>query len=315
MSPLSSENFVGADSRLESCGGCGVSLSSDTSPLLLPCLHSLCRSCMPNHGVAGCPVCAMLYSPDDVTPNPLFFDVSPMSPSQKCGGCDCSTVEGCCVECGEALCVECVSAHRRVRMTRDHTIHTQITTSGFAWKKYCPIHKDEPYKLYCLTCAQLTCRDCQLMLHRNHSFQFVGEVVSERRQKLEALVNRVKEQRAYTQRSLYDLEGRLLDLDDVLAAFKEDMKRALMEIRDMLIQAAMKLMADAKCARYPDLALAARKYLSAQPTSVDSKRLFSAASDVIDDKRNRILCEKAEMLLFVKMNFAFVKNKLLIPPQ
>ncbi|XP_042566538.1 uncharacterized protein LOC105906330 isoform X2 [Clupea harengus] len=188
----------------------------------------------------------MLYAPKNVTPNPLFCDVSSLSSSQKCGGCAAPAVEGWCVECGEALCVECVSAHRRVRMTRDHTIQTQITSSGFARKRYCSIHKDEPYKLFCLTCSKLTCRDCQLTLHRNHSFQFVAEVVSERRQRLEALVHKVKEQRAYTQRCLQDLEGRQLDLEDVLEGFKEDVKQALTEIRDLLVQSAMKIMSDAK---------------------------------------------------------------------
>ncbi len=48
------------------------------------------------------------------------------------------------------------------------------------------------------------------------------------------------------------------------------------------------------------LAQAARKYLSAPCTNVDSERLFSAASNVIDEKRNRLMCEKAEMLLFIK---------------
>ncbi|XP_041932420.1 uncharacterized protein LOC121695536 isoform X10 [Alosa sapidissima] len=249
MSPLPSPNFVGTDTILGTCGTCRVSLSAnETNPLLLPCLHSMCNNCIPppDQGVAVCPVCGMLYSLQSVTPHPLFCNVASISSSQKCGGCESAAVEGWCVECGEALCVECVSAHRRVRMTRDHTIKTQMTSSGFARKTYCPIHKDEPYKLYCITCGQLTCRDCQLTLHRNHSFQFMGEVVSERRQKLEALVHRVKEQRAYTQRSIQDLEGRLLDLEDEMDGFKQNVKQALKEFRDILVQTAMKLMSDSK---------------------------------------------------------------------
>ncbi|KAK0147026.1 Zinc finger BED domain-containing protein 4 [Merluccius polli] len=54
--------------------------------------------------------------------------------------------------------------------------------------------------------------------------------------------------------------------------------------------------------RFPALAPVARKYLSAPCTSVDSERLFSAASNVVSEKRNRIGTERAEMLLFVKHN-------------
>lgn len=33
---------------------------------------------------------------------------------------------------------------------------------------FCPIHKQEPLKLYCETCDTLTCRDCQLLEHKEH---------------------------------------------------------------------------------------------------------------------------------------------------
>uniref|UniRef100_UPI0037E866F0 zinc finger BED domain-containing protein 4-like n=1 Tax=Semicossyphus pulcher TaxID=241346 RepID=UPI0037E866F0 len=55
-------------------------------------------------------------------------------------------------------------------------------------------------------------------------------------------------------------------------------------------------------ARFPALARVARKYLSAPSNSVDSERLFSAVAHVIDKKKNRIDCKKAEMLIFVQKN-------------
>ncbi|CAL9691328.1 unnamed protein product [Knipowitschia caucasica] len=62
--------------------------------------------------------------------------------------------------------------------------------------------------------------------------------------------------------------------------------------------------------RFPDLAQLARKYLSAPCTSVDSERLFSAAANVMDEKRNRLGCEKAEMILFVKKNLPLIRPEL-----
>lgn len=54
--------------------------------------------------------------------------------------------------------------------------------------------------------------------------------------------------------------------------------------------------------RFPTLAATAAKFLCAPCTSVDSERLFSVASNIIDARRNRLGGERAEMLIFLKKN-------------
>jgi len=53
---------------------------------------------------------------------------------------------------------------------------------------------------------------------------------------------------------------------------------------------------------YPNVARVAKRYLSAPPTSVASERLFSSASRVFTDRRNRLAPKKADMLLFIRHN-------------
>lgn len=60
--------------------------------------------------------------------------------------------------------------------------------------------------------------------------------------------------------------------------------------------------------RFPDVAQIARKYLCAPCTSTESERLFSSVSHVLDEKRNRLCCDKAEMLIFVKKNMHLTKK-------
>ena len=54
--------------------------------------------------------------------------------------------------------------------------------------------------------------------------------------------------------------------------------------------------------RFSKLSKITQKYLGALPTSVASERLFSAAGDVYDEKRNLLAPERAEKLLFIKLN-------------
>ena len=60
---------------------------------------------------------------------------------------------------------------------------------------------------------------------------------------------------------------------------------------------------------YPNVARVAKRYLCAPPTSVASERLFSSASRVFTDRRNRLAPKKADMLLFIKHNLALINFK------
>jgi len=54
--------------------------------------------------------------------------------------------------------------------------------------------------------------------------------------------------------------------------------------------------------QFPSLEPAARKYLSAPPTSVASEKLFSAAGQIYADRCSNLLGENAEKLLFMAYN-------------
>ena len=62
----------------------------------------------------------------------------------------------------------------------------------------------------------------------------------------------------------------------------------------------------ANATRFPSLAAVATKFLSAPCTSVDSERLFSAVSNIIDEKRNRLSANRVEMLVFLNKNLHFI---------
>ncbi len=61
--------------------------------------------------------------------------------------------------------------------------------------------------------------------------------------------------------------------------------------------------------RFPTLAKLAGRYLSAPCTSVDSERLFSTVSHIVNESRNRLTADHAEMILFIKKNLPLTYSK------
>ncbi|XP_070767827.1 E3 ubiquitin-protein ligase TRIM33 [Enoplosus armatus] len=133
---------------------------------------------------------------------------------QQCSSCDASSARCWCLDCDEALCDVCVSAHRRVTLTRSHRILNQPPAGGVPTPptKFCRLHPSEPLKLFCFTCNQLTCRDCQLTAHMNHRYQFVSEAVGSLKKQLEVWVQPIRAHRGTARQSLLDMETRLQDV-------------------------------------------------------------------------------------------------------
>ncbi|XP_041801514.1 E3 ubiquitin-protein ligase TRIM33 isoform X3 [Chelmon rostratus] len=248
---------------LDTCAVCKQNLQSrDCEPKLLPCLHSFCLKCIPQperqisvqvpgpHGqtdthivnVMRCSVCHQDYKQSDIIDNYFVKDTteatstSDEKSAQVCTSCeDNAGTIGFCVECGEWLCKTCVEAHQRVKITKDHKIHTKedadaasesVGTSGQR-PVFCPIHKQEPLKLFCETCDTLTCRDCQLLEHKEHRYQFLEEAFQNHKGIIETSVAKLQEKKSYVHYSVSQVQSRLKELNETHKKVEHEIKIAV----------------------------------------------------------------------------------------
>uniref|UniRef100_A0A8C6TAK6 E3 ubiquitin-protein ligase TRIM33 n=1 Tax=Neogobius melanostomus TaxID=47308 RepID=A0A8C6TAK6_9GOBI len=246
---------------LDTCAVCKQSLQSrDCEPKLLPCLHSFCLKCIPQpdrqvsvqvpgpHGqtdthivnVMRCSVCLQDYKQLDIIDNYFVKDTSEAATSsdeksaQVCTSCeDNAGTIAFCVECGEWLCKTCVEAHQRVKITKDHTIRTKedantesVGTSGQR-PVFCPIHKQEHLKLFCETCDTLTCRDCQLLEHKEHRYQFLEEAFQNQKGMIEATMSKLQDKKNYVHFTVSQVQNRLKELSETHKKVEHEIKIAV----------------------------------------------------------------------------------------
>ncbi|XP_040008713.1 E3 ubiquitin-protein ligase TRIM33 isoform X4 [Xiphias gladius] len=247
---------------LDTCAVCKQSLQSrDCEPKLLPCLHSFCLKCIPQpdrqisvqvpgpHGqtdthivnVMRCSVCHQDYKQSDIIDNYFVKDTteatstSDEKAAQVCTSCeDNAGTIGFCVECGEWLCKTCVEAHQRVKITKDHKIRTKEDADSASEAVgtgqrpvFCPIHKQEPLKLFCETCDTLTCRDCQLLEHKEHRYQFLEEAFQNQKGIIETSMAKLQEKKNYVHYSVSQVQSRLKELNETHRKVEHEIKIAV----------------------------------------------------------------------------------------
>uniref|UniRef100_A0A674B7H5 RING-type E3 ubiquitin transferase n=1 Tax=Salmo trutta TaxID=8032 RepID=A0A674B7H5_SALTR len=174
--------------------------------MLLSCIFPL--STLVN--VMRCIVCCQDCKQSDIIDNYFVKDTTEASntsdekSAQMCTSCeDNADTIGFCAECGEWLCKTCIEAHQRVKITKDHKIRKKEDVSeesvGASGQRpvFCPIHKQEPLKLFCETCDTLTCRDCQLLEHKEHRYQFLEEAFQNQKGFIETHMAKLQEKKTY----------------------------------------------------------------------------------------------------------------------
>lgn len=121
-----------------------------------------CCKCKCNSNRADCGINLLTHS-----------NVSEVDADQvKCSAClDQTIATSTCTVCNEMLCDACVSAHKRVKLTRDHPITaikpTSTVANGVTSQKVtvnrlysCSKHASEKLQCYCEVCVKVTCVKC-----------------------------------------------------------------------------------------------------------------------------------------------------------
>ena len=212
---------------------CPVCSEIFTDPRHLSCLHSFCLHCLKRwhqtsqsttnrQDVITCPTCRALSSvPRSCDLNDLptssyqngLIDVLAIKECNNtqvtCGNCgEKSSEASYCFECCIFYCEECVTAHRKMRSSKNHRA---LALKEFNDKDYedvlkrptfCPKqrHQNEELNYYCKNCKMAVCQTCINLEHSGHALEHIEDeaerqktvirtLMETRRQNLEAKKN------------------------------------------------------------------------------------------------------------------------------
>ena len=181
---------------------------------LLPCNHYYCCSCIEKMAAASsyrgepllCPECRKetALPPGGVAAlEPAFFvermkDVyGKMAKAEGkveafCEQCSAAKSVAFCRQCAEFICADCVAIHKKIRVFAGHVVASlEDLKKGGA--KSIPLKEAPPAacadhgeqkKLFCFDCERLICRDCTIIDHSGHKFEFLTKCAPESRKTL-----------------------------------------------------------------------------------------------------------------------------------
>ncbi|XP_074616525.1 E3 ubiquitin-protein ligase TRIM45-like isoform X2 [Acropora palmata] len=197
---------------------CAVCMEQFKEPKVLPCLHTYCKMCLQellkeqgSDYVINCPECrqeAKIAHGDVAKLQPNFWvnnfmtllrmqdkDTTKPFPCENCDSEDEAVSR--CKDCRVFMCDFCVTAHKRFRATRGHQMLSmaevqKLGSKALSKPSFCVKHTGETLKLFCETCEETICRDCTIVDHREHKYNFVADVAEREREVLHILLNKAK---------------------------------------------------------------------------------------------------------------------------
>ena len=114
---------------------------------------------------------------------------------ELCDGGDSSVSR--CSNCRVFMCQFCVTAHERISTFKGHQILSlaevqKLGSKALVKPAFCAKHTGETLKLFCETCQKTICRDCTIVDHREHEYEFVVDVAERERKIVQAVLQETK---------------------------------------------------------------------------------------------------------------------------
>ena len=109
-----------------------------------------------------------------------------------------------CRQCAEFICGDCVQSHKKLKVFAGHVVASleDLKKGGVkniplkeATARKCAEH-DKTLKLFCFDCECLICRDCTIIEHKEHKFEFVKKCAPKGRRRLRESLAPLQEVRA-----------------------------------------------------------------------------------------------------------------------
>ncbi|XP_073703618.1 uncharacterized protein trim33l [Garra rufa] len=174
-------------------------------------------------------------------------------------------------------------------MTRDHEVTPKKPPTGWIPKRRCRLHTQETLRYFCLVCEELTCKDCQLITHRGHSFVQQEEAVGFQRQQLHSLLDSIGHQKEMVRNSMLLLEARLQDIEKIKGAAKKMLRQVIHSIYQTLLLKATQMLNEIEALYAEEVGC-----LLERKTSLDR---LEGCQDYIAAFVNKVLCTEGHYLL------------------
>ena len=110
-------------------------------------------------------------------------------PPIKCDGCYEGSAICFCVQCGQAFCKVC---DEQIHMIPANSLHQKKGLNFVnSFQKNCYLHSGQQLKLFCETCEEPICHECQMMGPHNNKLHKIVNIIDSYRKKLN-YVNQIK---------------------------------------------------------------------------------------------------------------------------
>ena len=243
---------------------CPVCQDHYTDPKVLPCLHYYCKQCIYRLALRtgldqpfSCPECrrdtTLPQAGVDNLQTAFFInrmkelhskmEIAHGKVDARCELCSGDKAEAFCRQCAQFICEKCVEAHQRMKKTfPGHKVVTfdelkeegvkGITTQESPLQT-CKEH-DQPMNMYCFDCSSLICRDCTIIDHSGHKYEFIKKAAPQMKKKLIQQLEPLKEVHADLSRAVEEIQTTECGIEAQGGSVTNDIEKSFKELQRII---------------------------------------------------------------------------------